>query len=171
MEENKELIYTSERIELFPTELLKEAQTEAPMVPTRPAPPSRRRGLAGLMIGVAVFAMAFLLCDGVYTLRQSEVGEETSEWLSQFLTDSFAQGTETVVTSSSQPVLVSTAPTDTDETTSPSDTTSEETTALIPTLMPEELYTYDLAAVPSGMIPIVPMDLSLTHYGESFHYI
>lgn len=170
MEENKELIYTSERIELFPPQLLKEAQAEAPAVPPRLAPPSRRRGLAGLMIGVAVFAMAFLLCDGVYTLRQSEVGEATSEWLSQLLTDSFTQGTETVVTSSNQPVLVSTAPPDTDETTSPSDTTSEEITAPIPTLTPEELYTYDLAAVPSGMIPIVPMDLSLTHYGESFHY-
>ena len=170
MEEKKELIYTSEQIELLSPELLRGESGQTDTVPPQPIPPTpRRRGLTGLMVGVAVFAMAFLLCDGVYSLRQTAAGDGASAWLSQLFSNSFTQVTGTPAVSN-QPILGTTSASASESTAGPVDTAPAETAAPLPTLTPEELYTYDLNAVPSGMIPIVPMDLSLSNYGESFHY-
>ena len=37
-----------------------------------------------------------------------------------------------------------------------------------PSLTPEQLYQFDYNAVPDGEVPIIPMDLSLTEYGDSY---
>ena len=37
-----------------------------------------------------------------------------------------------------------------------------------PTLTLEQLYQFDYSAVPNGAVPILPMDLSLTEYGDSY---
>jgi stage II sporulation protein P len=118
------------------------------------------------MIGIAIFAMAFLLCDGAYALRGT-VGEElTGGGLPPLLTESMTQS------ASHAPVL--------DEPTTEAVESSRETARTdgaesaerepTETLTVEMLYTYDEALVPDGMIPIVPMDLSLSGYGESFLY-
>lgn len=126
------------------------------------------------MIGVAVFAMAFLLCDTVYTFRQTSAGQRTEEWLSALLAGSFEEIGGQESTDSHRPV-VKPLP---EETASEADETEPLAPAVtesvpeepVPALTPERLYAYDASAVPTGMIPIVPMDLSLTSYGESFCY-
>ena len=86
MDENKEWIYPEEPIALLSPSVPK-VSAKASM-PSSPA--SRRKTAAGLMICVAIFAIAFLLCDAMYAVRQTAVGHETEEWLTQLLAGSFA---------------------------------------------------------------------------------
>ena len=172
MDEKKELIYREEAEPHIPVDPL-----PPPMPPTCPPPPAHEsaspRTFAGLMVGVAIFAMAFLLCDGLHTVRQRAAASDShGGWVEQLLAGSFAEGGASdtpdgdVPTSSEQPE--GTESTTSDPT---SDTVSDDTsTAPAPAITPEELYAHDAAAVPQGMIPIVPMDLSLSAYGEAFHY-
>ena len=174
MKEHKELIYAEEgeRIELFPpmAEQTQGGQSEAPALPRR-----QGRLFSGLAVCVTLFAAAFLLCDGAYALRaRADEALTQSGAPSHWLTDSFL-GT---VTASTAPIVTGAAPqTETSAaiestTAAPTATatSAQETTSPPPALTPEELYTYDASAVPQGMIPIVPRDLSLIAYGESFHY-
>ncbi len=50
----------------------------------------------------------------------------------------------------------------------PQPSPSVPTTPAKPTLTPELLYQFDAQAVPAGQIPIIPMDLSLAEYGDSY---
>jgi stage II sporulation protein P len=162
MMEQRELIHTTEQIELFmPT--VTEGAEATPPVP----PPVRGRGLAGLMIGVAIFAMGFLLCDGAYALRGA-MGEGLSEGdLPPLLTESM---TQTAV--STTDMINESMPPQEQAPREESVTETSQTVEKVPaeTLSAEMLYTYDEGLVPNGMIPIVPMDLSLSSYGESFLY-
>lgn len=163
--EKHELINTEEQIELF----LPMGEPHARPTPA-PAAPSRGRGWAGLMIGVAIFAMAFLLCDGAYTLRDA-MGEDLFDGhLPPLITESMTQtaGTIAVVT---EPTVEQSAPSaGTEHSTVTTTVPQAVEKAPVETLSAEELYTYDTSVVPTSMIPIVPMDLSLSNYGESFLY-
>ena len=173
MDENKEWIYPAEPIALLSSSPSKEAPQSLP--PSPPPPPApRRRAVAGLMIGVAVFAMAFMLCDAVYTLRGTAAGHQTEEWLTQLLAGSFVGVSEQESSTSNRPV-VEPRP----EATASSESKKEHLDPAVsetapaepaPSLTPEMLYAYDASVVPTGMIPIVPMDLSLISYGETFCY-
>ena len=170
MDENKEWIYPEEPIALLSPSAPK-VSASAPM-PSSPA--SRRKTAAGLMICVAVFAIAFLLCDAMYAVRQTAVGHETEEWLTQLLAGSFAGAVGQESTASKRPVADLVQETAEPEEKKPESVQPAETATApaesIPALTPEMLYAYDASVVPTGMIPIVPMDLSLTSYGESFCY-
>ena len=169
MTEEKELIY-SEKIELLPP-VWERADEEA----VSPPPPrrGRRKAFSGLAVGVAMFAAAFLLCDGAYMLR--EHAAEESAWFAEWLGGSLhhaadhVTGTESAITDVSRPAETGEKQ-QASNSVSTSAAVSAEKTPPLSALTPEVLYTYDASAVPTGMIPIVPMDLSLTQYGESFHY-
>ena len=164
--EHRELIDTAEQVELFiPIEAAGGGQT-----PTVTSPPVRGRGWAGLMIGVAIFVMAFLLCDGAYALRGTMEGAPTEGQLPPLLTESMTQTVGSIGGITEPDAEQTAAPKETEGSgTLPAASQSAETE---PPRIPieETLYTYDLSAVPAGMIPIVPMDLSLSGYGESFLY-
>lgn len=172
MNEEKELIYAeeSEQSGLLPP-AWEANNRERPKALPSTAPSGQRKLFSGLAIGVAMFAAAFLLCDGAYMMRGYASGDlqgGESAWLSEWLT-----GRVVTATSASVTEEVSAAePTEKGETQATEHTTAApaESTAPKEALTLEELYTYDAAAVPAGMIPIVPMDLSLSQYGASFHY-
>lgn len=189
MEQKKDLIYTGERVEVFPPHI-EELDTARPAPQTQAVPPRKKSGwFSGLTVGVALFAAAFLLCESAHALKlnaQDTAGEgESASWLSQLLSGSF------VTTAGITPTVPDGTPSATDGTnpsTAAPDTGSATTTAPVsdgtmttidgttaldpvkPTLTEEQLYAFSADAVPQGMIPIVPMDLSLSSYGETFHY-
>jgi len=186
MEQKKDLIYMGEQVEVFPPHI-DELDTVRPATRCESAPPPRKSGwFSGLTVGVALFAAAFLLCEGAHALKlnaQSTVGEgQTVGWLSQLLSGSFAS-TAPIVSDSTPPVTdgtgTATVAPDTDDTSATVPTTDGETTVPDDTSAPElpktalteeQLYAFSADSVPQGMIPIVPMDLSLSSYGETFHY-
>lgn len=193
MKTGKELIYTGksgERVEAF-SPLIEELEAEQMTSEERSAPRRKRGGrFAGLTIGVALFATAFLLCDGMYALRATaeehlgaQESDEGQSWLSQLLSGSFAGGqTESIapIVTDRLPAAETSAaiaqtpsePAQIDGSASSESETSAPETVQTPasTLTAEQLYAYSTDAVPEGMIPIVPMDLSLSGYGESFYY-
>lgn len=173
MNEEKELIYAeeTEQIGLLPP-AWETKRRETPKALPSAAPSGQRKLFSGLAIGVAMFAAAFLLCDGAYMMREHASGElqgSESAWFSEWLAGSAATATSASTTETEASVV---KPTEKGETQATEQTaaTPAETTVPKEALTPEELYTYDAAAVPAGMIPIVPMDLSLSQYGASFHY-
>ena len=175
MDENKEWIYPEEPIALLSPSAPKVSAPAS--MPSSPA--SRRKTAAGLMICVAIFAIAFLLCDAMYAVRQTAVGHETEEWLTQLLAGSFAGAVGQESTASKRPVADLVQETAEPEEKKPESVQPESVQPVatatapaesIPALTSEMLYAYDASVVPTGMIPIVPMDLSLTSYGESFCY-
>lgn len=166
MEERKELIYAAETVELFPAMDAVERE-EVRTVTLAP----RRRGMAGVMIAVALFTMAFLLCESMHGIRRMATEGEAAEWLSHLMTESILESSQTQSSPSMRPTVATTQPSDERaENALPhvSETAGKELEQI--GLSAEELYTYDLSTVPAGMIPIVPMDLSLSSYGESFLY-
>ena len=166
MEERKELIYAAEPVELFPAMDAVERE-EVRTVTLAP----RRRGMAGVMIAVALFTMAFLLCESMHGIRRMATEGEAAEWLSHLMTESILESSQTQSSPSMRPTVATTQPSDERaENALPhvSETAGKELEQI--GLSAEELYTYDLSTVPAGMIPIVPMDLSLSSYGESFLY-
>lgn len=186
MEQKKDLIYTGERVEVFPPHI-EELDTPRPETRQEAAPPRRKSGwFSGLTVGVALFAAAFLLCESAHALKlnaQDTAGEgETAGWLSQLFSGSFVTTTGTAPTypDGTSPAIdgmgtPSAAPDTGSAATAPDEamTTIDGTTSLDPikpTLTEEQLYAFSADAVPQGMIPIVPMDLSLSSYGETFHY-
>ena len=186
MEQKKDLIYTGEQVEVFPPHI-DELDTVCPETRRESAPPPRKSGwFSGLTVGVALFAAAFLLCESAHALKlnaQSTAGEgESAGWLSHLLSGSFATTAPTVPDSTSPAIDGTGAATVTPDTNSTSATTPstdgdtpvpDSTTAPDPpktALTEEQLYAFSADAVPQGMIPIVPMDLSLSSYGETFHY-
>ena len=175
MEEHKELVYTEEtvreRIELFPSM----AETEEVTRKTE-LPPRRGHLFSGLAVGIALFAAAFLLCDGAYALRAraqdwtAQSGAETDR-LSQLLSGSFVpERTESTAADGTGKPSASDQSDAAAGERAPSDPAVTTEASPSPGMTPEELYAYDQNAVPSGMVPIVPMDLSLSAYGESFYY-
>lgn len=173
MKEEKELIYTeeTEEIELLPPAWESISEKKANSQPSS-APNGQRKLFSGLAIGVAMFAAAFMLCDGAYMMRghaSGQLGGEEPSWLSEWLTGSMVETTSVQVTGAETSAA---EPTEKSETQVAENTSAApaESTAPKESLTPEELYTYDAVSVPAGMIPIVPMDLSLSQYGESFHY-
>ena len=123
------------------------------------------------MIAVAVFTMAFLLCESMHGLHHVATEGEAAEWLSQLMSESMLETVQTPTAPSNRPITeaVQTTGAETAGTLSAESETSGKETERVG-LSAEELYTYDSSAVPTGMIPIVPMDLSLSGYGESFLY-
>ncbi len=161
MENNKQLIYRAEPLQ-EPIPPITFSQEPPPPPPVAPRP---RRGLAGLTVGIALFAMAFLLCEGAWAIRGGE------GMINGFLGQSFAGETtseEMTGSESSTEAPVGETTTDRGQTVGTSAATQAPPAVQEP--IPEDLYTYDATAVPAGMIPIVPMDLSLSGYGESFFY-
>lgn len=182
MKENRELICTEEgvgeRVDPFPSMC-----EEQPSVRQTVGAPQVRPGghwFAGLAVGVAVFAAAFLLCESFYALRArteeaillsgGQAGAlmtDSSEQMSGVISGGTdAEGRPEATTEVRAPVTVLGAGSESTDTTS---TTAAEAPA-VPLLTSEELYAHDAESTPQGMIPIVPMDLSLIGYGEAFHY-
>ena len=170
MDQHNELISAGEGEEIALVSPIAEAYAEGREA-TAALPARPRRFFSGAAICVALFAAAFLLCDGFYALREradillSSVGEG-GDW-SELLTDRFVDGGA----DSKEPIVNGGEAVQEDTALSSVTAAPPQESAPSPdALTPEMLYTYDSTSVPQGMIPIVPMDLSLSAYGESFYY-
>lgn len=178
MSERKELICTVERVDPLPP---------APerRLPPPPPPVPRRRPISLLAVGVTLFAAAFLLCDGFHALQARAAQHPEEDPLSAILSETFFTTTATArpgaETERAEPPAETGAETEippavsesgTEHTSAVSSAVSETEAVAetAPPLTAEALYAFDGSAVPTGMIPIVPMDLSLRAYGETFLY-
>lgn len=171
MEQNKQLIYEGQTVELLPPM----AEAGEPPAPPCPASPSRGRAwFSGLTVGVALFAAAFLLCESAHAL-QERLPQADAAQLEQLLQDSFLGSTAPSVTATES---ADGTAAETDKQPAPDSTALDSTSGAgdAPAAPPQaaltaaQLYAFDAAAVPQGMIPIVPRDLSLIDYGKAFHY-
>lgn len=161
----------------------------------RKRPEKGKQGRLGpfrwLCFCVTLFAAAFLLCEVAQAYHMQAWAEQLEgpgEMISALRADfrsllqkTFADGKTTTVppakqdgTNTSKSPMTD-VPATTDVVTTPRETvtgtpTGSQTLPTPPPLTPEEVYAFDETKIPAGMTPIVPMDLSLSGYGESFHY-
>ena len=146
------------------------------------------RALRGVCIAAAIFAVTFIFCESMRHRDPMQLAYGSFEQAAVALREDFgalltkpflrrSDGAEdgNAVTKPSTGTTYAEDPGKAGETTSaplPTGTTAPGGGTKEPSggLTREELYAFDASAVPDGMIPIAPMDLSLSTYGDAFHY-
>lgn len=177
-----------ERIELFSEEHKRLTDGNSNSAASR----VRRGGgafLSTIALGVALFAVIFIICcfsgefgkpagawqpDGTVNLAETSVNPPSTS------AETSGASPETTVTGSDngeggflavlKNFLASLGIGTGDNNDSPVSTASEAETNAPAYVSTEELYSFDYSIVPQGEIPIVPKDMSLISYGETYIY-